>query len=104
MVAVVGMGLGVAMMSLGVLFTVGFSLIPLVLALLLDHLLILVIFLYVVLRLSFPTWIPLDSVDWFLAKQVVLIAIPGIFLTRVTTLWVATIAGCSPPAPPAAGG
>ncbi len=88
LVALSGMGLGLGVTGLYVVLTAGVAVAPLVLALALDHLLIVFIVLYVLLRWSAPTWIPLDWADWFMAEQVLLIAVPAMLLTRLCTLGV----------------
>jgi hypothetical protein len=93
LVALAGMGLGLGVTGLFVTLTAGFGLFPLVLMLALDHVLIVLIALYVLVRFSLPGYLPLAFVDWFLVKQVMLIALPGILITRACTLGVATLAG-----------
>jgi len=96
LVALAGMGLGLGVTGLFVTLTAGFGLFPLVLMLALDHVLIVLIALYVLVRFSLPGYLPLAFVDWFLVKQVLLIALPGILITRACTLGVATLAGRGP--------
>jgi hypothetical protein len=92
LVALAGMGLGLAASGLFVVLTAGIGVVPLVFALALDHLLIVLIVLYVLLRWSAPTWLPLGWADWFMVEQVLLIAVPGLLLTRVCTLGAARFA------------
>ncbi len=86
------MGLGMAVTGLFIALTAGLSLMPLVLALAFDHLLIVVAVLYLILRFSLPAYLPIGLADWFMVKQLVLIALPGILITRVCTLGVVTLA------------
>jgi hypothetical protein len=92
LVAISGMGLGMAVTGLFIGLTAGLSLFPLVLALAFDHLLIVVVVLYLLLRFSLPAYLPIGLADWFMVKQLVLIALPGILITRVCTLVVVTLA------------
>ncbi len=92
LVAISGMGLGMAVTGLFIGLTAGLSLFPLVLALAFDHLLIVVVVLYLILRFSLPAYLPIGLADWFMVKQLVLIALPGILITRVCTLGVVTLA------------
>ena len=92
LVALSGMGLGLGVTGLYVVLTAGLAVAPLVLALALDHLLILFIVLYVLLRWTAPTWVPLGWADWFMVKQVLLIAVPAMLLTRLCTLGVVSFA------------
>lgn len=96
LIALAGMGLGLAVTGLFVTLTAGFGLFPLVFALALDHVLIVLIALYVLVRFSLPGYPPITFVDWFMVKQVVSIALPGILITRACTLGVATLAGRGP--------
>jgi len=98
LVALGGMGLGLSLTGLFVVLTAGFGLFPLVFALALDHLLIILVVLYVLVRFSLPGYLPVAFVDWFMLKQVLLIALPGILITRTCTSWVAAMAGWEPPA------
>ncbi|MBV5275249.1 MAG: hypothetical protein JZU52_16935 [Lamprocystis purpurea] len=92
LVAISGMGLGMAVTGLFIGLTAGLSLFPLVLALAFDHLLIVVVVLYLILRFSLPAYLPIALADWFMVKQLVLIALPGILITRVCTLGVVVLA------------
>lgn len=88
-----GMGLGLSVTGLFVILTAGLGLFPLVFALALDHVLVVLIILYVLIRFSLPGYLPLAFVDWFMIEQVLLIALPGILITRTCTFWVAAMAG-----------
>lgn len=96
LVALGGMGLGLALTGLGVILTAGVGLFPLVFALALDHVAVVLIVLYVLIRFSLPGYLPLAFLDWFMAEQLLLIALPGILITRACTYWVATLAGWEP--------
>ena len=93
LVALGGMGLGLSVTGLFVILTAGLGLFPLVFALALDHVLVVLIVLYVLIRFSLPGYLPLAFVDWFMIEQVLLIALPGILITRTCTFWVAAMAG-----------
>jgi hypothetical protein len=92
LVALGGMGLGMAVSGSLVAATAGFALLPLVFVLALDHLLVVLVVLYVLLRLSLPSYLPLGWADWLMVKQVATVAMPGLLVTRLCTLWVATLA------------
>ena len=92
LVALAGLGLGLTATGLYALLTAGIGVIPLVFVLTLDHLLLVFILLYVLLRWSAPTWLPLGWADWYMLEQVLLIAAPGILLTRFCTLAAARFA------------
>lgn len=92
LVALSGMGLGLGVTGLYVVLTAGLAVAPLVLALALDHLLIVFIVLYVLLRWLAPTWMPLGWADWFMVEQVLLIALPAMLLTRLCTLGIVRFA------------
>jgi len=92
LVAISGMGLGMAVTGLFIGLTAGLSLLPFVLALAFDHLLIVFVVFYLILRFSLPAYLPIALADWFMVKQLVLTALPGILITRVCTLGVVTLA------------
>ncbi|WP_295442182.1 hypothetical protein [uncultured Thiodictyon sp.] len=93
LVALAGMGLGMVVMALFVMLTSGVGLFPLVLALALDHVIILLPLFYIMLRWSLPSYLPLSFADWFMLKQFLWIAVPGILAVRVSTFCVAMMAG-----------
>jgi hypothetical protein len=92
LVALGGMGLGMAVSGSVVAAISGFALLPLVFILAFDHLLAVLVVLYVLLRFSLPSFLPLGWVDWLMVKQVVTVALPGLLVTRLCTLWLATLA------------
>lgn len=89
-VALVGMALGMGIMALVVLFTSGFNVLPLVLALVMDHVLLLIALSYVILRIYLPVYVNPSFADWFVLKQILFIVVPGILAVRITTMWVAS--------------
>jgi hypothetical protein len=91
LVALGGMGLGLAVSGSLIAATSGFALLPLVFFLALDHLLVVLVLLYLVLRCSLPSLLPLGWMDWIMFKQLITIAVPGLLITRLCTLWLATL-------------
>ncbi|WP_295390708.1 hypothetical protein [uncultured Thiodictyon sp.] len=93
LVALAGMGLGMAITAVFIMLTAGVGLFPLALALALDHVILLLPLFYLILRWSLPSYLPVSFADWFVLKQFLWIAVPGILTVRIATLGVASMVG-----------
>ena len=89
------MALGMGVIALVVFLTSGFSMLPFVLALLLDQVLILLVLLYVLLRMFLPFYANPSFADGFMLNQFLFIVIPGVLAVRIATMWVAHILGAT---------
>ncbi len=78
-------------MALFTVLTTGFSFLPLVLLLVLDHALVIIAAVYLILRIFLPDYLNPSFADWFLFKQFLFVALPGILAVRISTMWVASI-------------